>query len=263
MDGNGARSSAYRKSFVFNYTEKGGGRDWDSAAGWAEFVERRVLDPLYLTDGSLIIMCRVKVLPDDEPIQVPPSDITSHLGILLDSAAGSDVSFVIGSEVFPAHRAVLAARSPVFKAQLLGSMAEANMASITLRDIAPATFKVMLRFIYTDELPEDEELEDGLPAEMLKDLLAAADRYALDRLKLLCATKMWEDYVSVETIGATLACAETYNCPELKRKCIDSFADDSNFKAAVLTDGFVQLVQEFPSILTELRVKVGAQRSHA
>ncbi|CAN6181161.1 unnamed protein product [Urochloa humidicola] len=122
MDGNGARSSAYRKSFVFNYTEKGGGRDWDSAAGWPQFVERRVLDPLYLTDdGPVIIVCRVKVLPDDEPIQVPPSDITSHLGILLDSAAGSDVSFVVGGEVFPDHRAVLAARSPVFKAQLLGS----------------------------------------------------------------------------------------------------------------------------------------------
>ncbi|CAO2207340.1 unnamed protein product [Urochloa humidicola] len=256
MDGNGARSSSHRQRSVHVYTEKGRSR------GWLHFVKRSDLNPLYLTNGSVIIMCRVKVLPDDEPIEVPPSNITSHLSILLDSAAGSDVSFVVDGEKFPAHRAVLAARSPVFMAQLLGSMADARMASITLQDIAPATFKIMLRFIYTDELPEDEELDDGPPAETFYDLLAAADRYALDRLKLLCARKMWED-VSAETIGATLACAETYNCPELKKKCIDFFADENNFRAAVLTDGFVQLVQKFPSILAELRVKVGAQRSHA
>ena len=60
------------------------------------------------------------------------------------------------------------------------------MPSITLHDIAPATFKVMLRFIYTDACPEESELGDS-PSEMLQDLLAAADRFALDRLKLFCA----------------------------------------------------------------------------
>jgi speckle-type POZ protein len=62
--------------------------------------------------------------------------------------------------------------------------------------------------------------------------------------------------VSADTIGATLACAETYSCPELRKKCVDFFADEKNFKKAVLTDGFAQLVQKFPSILGELRVKV-------
>jgi speckle-type POZ protein len=51
----------------------------------------------------------------------------SHFGCLLDSAEGSDVSFLVGGEAFPAHRAVLAARSPVFEAQLLGAIADAKM----------------------------------------------------------------------------------------------------------------------------------------
>jgi len=188
---------------------------------------------------------------------IPPSDIRSQLGALLDSADGSDVSFVVDGEEFPAHRAVLAALSPVFKAQLLGSMADAKMASIVLHDIAPATFKLMLRFIYTDTFPADGLLagDSTTATKNLRDLLAAADRYALDRLKLLCARKLW-DVVSTETIATTLACAETYNCPELRKKCVDFFADEKNFKKAVLTDGFVQLVQKFPSILGELRVKV-------
>jgi speckle-type POZ protein len=150
---------------------------------------------------------------------------------------------------------VLATRSPVFKAQLLGSMAEANMSSITLHDIVPATFKVMLRFMYTDACPADAELGDS-PDDMFWHLLAAVDRLALDRLKLLCASKMWDNNVSVNTVAYTLMCAETYNCPGLKKKCINFIGEEKNFKEAVLTDGFAQLVLKFTSILDELRKKV-------
>ncbi|KAF8653765.1 hypothetical protein HU200_061881 [Digitaria exilis] len=177
-------------------------------AGRRQFVKRSDLESHYVTNGS------------DDPISVPPSDIVSHIGSLLDSTDGSDVSLAVDGEEFPAHRAVLAARSPVFKAQLLGSMADAKM-------------------------------------EKLQDLFAAADRYALDRLKLLCANKLWDD-VSADTIGATLALAERYSCPELKKKCIDFFGDEKNFRKAVLTDGFIQMVQKFPSVLAELRVKIAA-----
>ena len=67
--------------------------------------------------------------------------------------------------------------------------------------------------MYTDALPEDDELGDS-PSEMLQQLLAAADRYELDQLKLICAQKLG-DNVSVDTVAATLTCAEMYNCPEL------------------------------------------------
>uniref|UniRef100_A0A0A9FQR7 BTB domain-containing protein n=1 Tax=Arundo donax TaxID=35708 RepID=A0A0A9FQR7_ARUDO len=190
---------------------------------------------------------------NDMSIPVPPSDIRKHLGTLLDSTDGKDVSFIIDSETFHAHRAMLAARSPVFRAELLGSMAEATMSSITLHGIAPATFRVMLQFIYTDALPRDNKLGDS-PSEMMQHLLAAADRYALDGLKLMCARKLWEG-VSVDTVASTLACAEMYNCLELKNRCIELFAIEKNFKKAVLTPDFIQLGQQFPSIIDELREK--------
>ncbi|KQJ99124.1 hypothetical protein BRADI_3g41280v3 [Brachypodium distachyon] len=144
----------------------------------------------------------------------------------------------------------------VFNAELFGSMAEATMSSITLEDITPATFEVFLRFIYTDALPGDDELgEDGdSPIEMYKHLLAVADRYAMDRLKLMCAKKLWDD-VSVDTVAETLSYAETYSCAELKTKCIAFFAEEKNFRKAVLTDGFVRLVHKFPAIVAELREK--------
>lgn len=208
----------------------------------------------YVVDGQITVFCSIMVLHDSS-IPVPPSDIGKHLSTLLDSTDGADVAFIVDGETFHAHRAVLAARSPVFRAELLGSMAEATMPSITLQDIAPATFRVMLWFMHTDALPGDDELGDS-PTEMFKHLLAAADRYALDRLKIICAQKLW-DNVSVDTVGDDLACAEIYNCPELKSKCIEFVVAHKNFKKAVLTESFMQLGQKFPSIIAEVRKLVG------
>jgi speckle-type POZ protein len=140
-----------------NFWKTSSGSTW----GWSQFMKRSDLGSLYLrTDGFVTITCGVIVDCDDDPpmIDVPPSDMGNRLGHLLDSADGSDVSFVVNGETFPAHRAVLAARSPVFKAQLLGSMADAKMSSITIPDIASVTFKAMLRYMYTDALPADTEL---------------------------------------------------------------------------------------------------------
>ncbi|KAM0857735.1 hypothetical protein ACQ4PT_048285 [Festuca glaucescens] len=190
------------------------------------------------------------------PIPVPPSDIVTHLGRLLDQTDGTDVSFIIDNETFPAHRAVLSARSPVFKAELFGSMAESTMSSITLHGITPATFKTMLRFIYTDELPAEDKHQDS-STEMVQNLLAAADRYALDRLKFICAQKLWDE-VSVDTVAAILGFAETYNCQELKNKCIDFFAVEKNFKQVMFTDGYAMLLLKFPLIIAELKKRVGA-----
>ncbi|CAO2211560.1 unnamed protein product [Urochloa humidicola] len=221
-----------------------------AAHGRDRFVARSFLDSLYTEAGGRVtVTCGViVVLPDGGGA---PPDIGAHLGRLLDDGASSDVSFVVAGETFRAHRLVLAARSPVFKAQLRGSMADGTMDSIALRDIAADTFRIMLRFVYTDALPEDEDI--GFYT-MLR-LLAAADRFALDRLKLVCAQILW-DNVTVDTVATTLARAEMYTCPELKRKCIQFFAAKKNFKKAVLTRGFVQLGQRFPSVIDELRERV-------
>lgn len=231
--------------------------------GGARFVKRADVEALFVANGPVTFMCGVIVVAalDDVPAPVlvpPPSDIGLHLGRLLDRSVGTDVTFLVGGEAFPAHRAVLAARSPVFEAQLLGAMADATAPSITVQDMEPAAFRAMLQYMYTDSLLGDAELgdsDDSLVA-MMQHLVAAADRYALDRLKTICSLKLIEN-VSVDTVGSVLVCAETYGCPELKKRCLDFFAVENNFKKAAFTDGFLNLVQKYPLLSAELRRRVG------
>uniref|UniRef100_A0A0D3H247 BTB domain-containing protein n=1 Tax=Oryza barthii TaxID=65489 RepID=A0A0D3H247_9ORYZ len=143
---------------------------------------------------------------------------------MVDHLNGSDgVFFSIGGETFHVHRALLAARSPVFQALLLGSTVEAAACTITLNDIEPATFEALLHFMYTSDFPpagahsSSSTSPDSSDAntDMLHRLLAAAHEYKLDGLKLMCARKL-EERLSVETVARTLGYAEMCGCSELK-----------------------------------------------
>ncbi|RLN05037.1 hypothetical protein C2845_PM13G22990 [Panicum miliaceum] len=127
-----------------------------AAWGWSHFVHRRHLgSPDHLAgDGRATFVCDVIVLRGGAgagvsaaPAPPPPLyDVESHLGRLLDSADGSDVAFCVGGETFRAHRAVLAARSPVLRAELLGPMAEATMPTINAarhRDVSASCNRIL------------------------------------------------------------------------------------------------------------------------
>ncbi|CAL5005199.1 unnamed protein product [Urochloa decumbens] len=231
-------------------------------AGLYRFMRRSDLESSeYLVDGFVTFKCGVSVLHDGERLPVPSSDLGSHLGHLLDSGDCSDVSFSVAGETFRAHRAVLAARSPVFKALLLGPMADATMPTVTLHDIEPEAFRVLLRFVYTDALlmPVDNELEvegSSLAAELLQHVLAAAEMYQLDRLKLVCAQKLWE-VVSVDNVAAVLGCAEMHNCTELKKRCIDFLAVRENFKQSFPPSSINEIKAR---LIDEIRASVQSRR---
>ncbi|KAL6661110.1 hypothetical protein ACP70R_000494 [Stipagrostis hirtigluma subsp. patula] len=72
----------------------------------------------------------------------------------------------------------------------------------------------------------------------------------------MCAQKLWE-HVNEDTVASTLAFAETYNCPDLKNKCIGFFAVNQNLRKVIFTDGFLLLMQKFPSLAAELKERVG------
>uniref|UniRef100_A0A0E0BAS1 MATH domain-containing protein n=1 Tax=Oryza glumipatula TaxID=40148 RepID=A0A0E0BAS1_9ORYZ len=158
-----------------------------------------------LRDDSFTIRCDIAVVGEirtertteiaaETFVTVPPSDLNQKLGKLLDTEKGADVVF----------------ESPVFSAEHFGSMKESDRAGVVcIDDMEAQVFKALLRFMYTDSLPEmEEEEEEGT---MCLHLLVAADRYNLERLKLICEDRLCK-HVGVGTVVNILTLAGQHHC---------------------------------------------------
>ncbi|OEL15878.1 BTB/POZ and MATH domain-containing protein 1 [Dichanthelium oligosanthes] len=180
---------------------------------------------------------------------VPSPDLHRHLLELLREGTGADVTFLVSGKSFAAHKAVLASRSPVFKAELFGEMKEGSSRRVEVKDMEPAVFKALLHFIYTDTtVPELDRLGEEATS-MAQHLLAGADRYGLDRLKLICEWKL-SDCITVDTAATTLALAEQHHCSQLKARCVEFIA--GYLDAVLETEGYKHLEATCPSVLTDL-----------
>uniref|UniRef100_N1QR22 Protein roadkill n=1 Tax=Aegilops tauschii TaxID=37682 RepID=N1QR22_AEGTA len=124
--------------------------------GYNAFIKKADVEgSVHLKNDCLTIRCDVNVKEImSEETSVPPSDLHRHLGDLLKDEDAADVTFRVGGQSFYAHRCVLAARSSVFKAELLGAMKESCAASpIEICDMESDVFKSLLHFVYTDSVP--------------------------------------------------------------------------------------------------------------
>ncbi|XP_048326019.1 BTB/POZ and MATH domain-containing protein 3 isoform X1 [Ziziphus jujuba] len=240
------------------YTLKYRGSMW----GYKRFFRRAALETSdYLKDDCLVMNCTVGVVrtrlegPKQFTVPVPPSDMGQGLKDLLDSEVGCDIVFQVGDENFKAHKLILAARSPVFRAQFFGLVGDPNMDKVEVKDVEPFIFKAMLLFMYTDKLPDVCEVMGSSSmctfTVMVQHLLAAADLYNLDRLKLLCESKLCEE-INTETVATTLALAEQHHCPQLKAMCLKFAANPANLGAVMQSEGFRHLEESCPSMLSEL-----------
>ncbi|KAF7054305.1 hypothetical protein CFC21_062007 [Triticum aestivum] len=203
----------------------------------------RTLDlasPWYLNDDCLTIRCVLAVIFEHTEntkigpaALVPRPDLPSHLKCMLTDGKGTDVTFDVGGRSFPAHRCLLAARSPVFNAELFGPMREKDMKIIKINDMEPAIFELLIHFVYMDSLPNDGE---DCSTAVTQHLLVAADRYGLARLKQMCDAKLRAS-LNTETVAATLALAEQHHCPLLREAC-EAFKSSSEVMAHVVaSDG--------------------------
>jgi hypothetical protein len=90
----------------------------------------------------------------------------------------ADVELIVKDKTFPAHKAILAARSPVFADKFEKKQpVKGGPHHIRIDGVEPSTMKNFLHFIYTGELYG--KLADG-------DLLKLADHYQIKALSGLC-----------------------------------------------------------------------------
>lgn len=215
----------------------------------------------FLKDDCLKIHCTVGVVVSAidcsrlHSIKVPESDIGAHFGMLLENEECSDITFTVHGEKIHAHKLVLAARSPVFESEFFDSLEEDNR-EIVVTDMEPKVFKALLHFIYKDTLVEDEELSvsssscmSTISDTLVAKLLAAADKYNLPRLRLMCESVLCKD-ISVNSVAKILALADHYHAMDLKSVCLKFAAE--NLVAVMRSDGFEYLKEHCPLLQSEL-----------
>ncbi|KAF8655424.1 hypothetical protein HU200_061170 [Digitaria exilis] len=225
----------------------------------------------YVHHGRILFQSTVTVVSPEDPakIDLPPSDMLGQLGDILETAENADVTFSVDSELFPAHKIILAARSRVFKAELYGEMKENGAAqAIVVDDMRPDTFRALLRYIYTDDAPPDiigsndsrqeveEGGEDGEDENKVWELLVAADRYGVERLKLICERVLCKR-LDVDKVAETLALADRHHCDTLKDACIEFMTTSHRMGQVAVTPGYMQLKSSNPCLLFEVLEKSG------
>ncbi|CAM0871161.1 unnamed protein product [Alopecurus aequalis] len=259
----------YQKAMHIRATETYSFSREDAIHGCSEFMKRDALErSAHLKGDCFTIRCDIMVCKDLNTCML--SHMHEHFDHLRQNKLGSDVTFEVSGETFAAHRCVLAARSKVFTTQLFGPMMEGTTSSvIQIKDMKAKVFAALLRFIYTDTFPEmdkdknmeekgqDEEEGQLKDVMWLQDLLVAADRYDLQRLKFLCEKKLSEQ-IGVSSVASTLALAEQNHCCRLKEACFKFIQVQSPecLHKVMATDGWYHIISTHPSVLNEFVAKL-------
>ncbi|XP_052135358.1 BTB/POZ and MATH domain-containing protein 2-like [Oryza glaberrima] len=213
-----------------------------------------------------------------EGIKVPPPNLHRHLADLLwKNQSSGDVFIEVQGKTFTAHRWMLAARSPVMAAELSSSDSDdaadtdadaTKNTMMTLRvddDMDAETFRALLHFIYTDALPPPPQPrardtkakeDEAAAAEAARRLHAAAARYGMERLQLMCEDALCRS-LSVLTVASTLVFAEKHGCRVLKAACLDFLSCKRKLRQVTrLDDDFRLLTTTCPSVIKELFAQV-------
>ncbi|KAM0930557.1 hypothetical protein ACQ4PT_000875 [Festuca glaucescens] len=216
----------------------------EQVKGWGSirFVSRANLAASgCLKDDCLVIKATVDVskLIDERKddlgniIVVPPSNLSKDLHSMLGSGLKEDLTIDVGGFTsLKAHACVLRARSPVFRAQLCNPVS-AMGSTIRIEDVDAHVFEALLHYMYNDRLPPSMEEATQEAMKMARQLLAVAHRYEVQRLKLLCESKL-SKVLDVALVGFALDLAEQYHCQQLKDCCLKYMAADCERLQAII-----------------------------
>ncbi|KAL6659215.1 hypothetical protein ACP70R_003255 [Stipagrostis hirtigluma subsp. patula] len=219
--------------------------------------------PRYLARYSLLLECTITVFSETPPppptsattaagrAKVPDSDMMEQIAKLYATKDGADVTYSIRGQLFRAHKFILAMRSPVFKAELYGgtTMESSTSQPIEVQDVDPDVFQNLLFYIYTDDTWPSSGSQGDQEA-MTCDLLVAAGRYGVERLKLLCEHELSKT-LNVGNVAKMLSFAADQHCELLKDACIEFMATSDRMKEVVASQGYIQLRSTHPMIVIE------------
>ncbi|XP_065205323.1 speckle-type POZ protein-like [Planococcus citri] len=209
----------------------------------------------YLVNMKLTIICEVNfstvrdVISDTlhqcKTTQLYPSaplcNLIEDFGQLLKRGESADVILSVDGQEYPAHKIILSARCPVFAAMFKHDMKENGQNRIDIEDMTAGTVVEFLKYIYTGKCENLKNVAEGL--------LAAADKYGLDGLKMICAEEL-NKTLSVENAANILLLADMHGVKELKSESIKFIV--SKFIKVFNSAAWKNIVLEHSSLANEV-----------
>ncbi|KAH9363563.1 hypothetical protein HPB48_005904 [Haemaphysalis longicornis] len=152
-----------------------------------------------------------------------------------------DVVIVVDGQQFHAHKAVLAAASPVFATVFQHDSATNGSTRVDVTDTDHTVFRQVLLFMYTGRVVNIDA--------MAADLLVAADRFSLGHLKSMCEMSLLS-HLSVSTAAELLVFADTHGAQDLKRHVIEFIV--ANATEVMNTSGWKTMARQKPHLVVEI-----------
>ncbi|XP_055327885.1 kelch-like protein diablo [Paramacrobiotus metropolitanus] len=157
-------------------------------------------------------------------------DMLESLFQLRKSRELCDVTIVVNDRHIFAHRAVLAACSPYFRAMFTGDLSESKQAEITLKDIDETAVEDLIDFAYAGKISiEERNVQTLLPAACLLQMQEIQDN---------CCDFLKKQLDPSNCLGIR-SFADAYSCRDLL-KAANRFAQ-LNFLEVVLSEEFLLL----------------------
>ena len=232
--------------------------------GFKKFILRDFLlshQHWFLPEDQLTICCKASIIGDiismpglnmTPAIKDPRQMLADDLGELWEKSLFTDCCLLVGGHEFRAHRAILAARSPVFRAMFEHEMQENLKKQIKIHDLDPQVFKEMMDFIYTGKAPHLQSHS------MATGVLAAADKYGLEDLKDMCEKTLCRN-LSVENAADTLIMADLHSTQHLKMLALEFIALHAS--EVTETSGWKSMLESQPNLVAEAFCSLASAQS--
>lgn len=145
--------------------------------------------------------------------------VAHHVETMCWKPEFADMTVTVGTDTFEGHR-VIVSRLPFFAAALRSEFTEAQSANIVIRDVDPATFRILWRAIYTDNL---EFVKSENDEDLLWRVLPVTHRFEFGALHDVVVHRLGEmvdQSLTPESVPSSLALARRYAAPQLQEQCL-------------------------------------------
>jgi len=181
----------------------------------------------------------------DKDYQRNTSVFMDDMSKLLEDPETADFNLKSGSKSFKVHKAILGARSKVFRNMFLSGMKEAVKGEAVITDVDVKTLEEILYYLYTGKLSGK-----GF---VVKSLCYAATKYELDHLMDLICARIKAVKLEAGGLADVFISSEMFNKQEMYDIAMTKLKKN---KEILKKEAFKEKVKDWPDLLYRITVSI-------